>query len=122
MRLLPIILILLLPIVGSEQNHVTVDTVELKRNNYELLFVTKSNISKKQEESYVDAILELRMQFEDSLKEEPNTLNDWKQNRIKQVEVYPTLIVLKGDKEVVSVFGPKSKDEILETLSKTLVQ
>ncbi|MEQ6376195.1 hypothetical protein RZN25_05075 [Bacillaceae bacterium S4-13-56] len=118
------ILVFLLPIVGCEQKHVTVDTVELelKQNNYELLFVTKANISKKQEESYVDAILELRMEYDDSSKEESKKLTEWKQNRINEVQVFPTLIVLKGDQEITSVFGPKSKDEILETLSKTLIQ
>ncbi|MEQ6388976.1 hypothetical protein RZN22_06570 [Bacillaceae bacterium S4-13-58] len=118
------ILVFLLPIVGCEQKHVTVDTVELelKQNNYELLFVTKTNISKKQEESYVDAILELRIEYDDSSKEESKKLTEWKQNRINEVQVFPTLIVLKGDQEITSVFGPKSKDEILEALSKTLIQ
>ncbi|MHC0037327.1 small peptidoglycan-associated lipoprotein [Pseudoneobacillus sp. C159] len=111
----------LLFFIASCQKHNSVDSLVIKENVKQIIFVSdETNVQ--QEAAYYDAIIELKKDFPNEVE---NMMVLTKEEGKKyfdslQVKKSPAMIVVYNNKVVASINGMASKDQILEPITKVL--
>ncbi|HWO96053.1 MAG TPA: hypothetical protein VNM45_06920 [Bacillus sp. (in: firmicutes)] len=109
--------VILLADCGSiEQERVTIRSIEKEV----LLFSNDSNL--KAEELYYDALLDLRTEFPDDLKNIKIIRQSpvWINNNPVKLRSYPALLMIENNKIVTKIEGTVPKQQIMKQLKHTL--
>lgn len=118
---LPLAFLFVLFTGSCSEEQSSVDVIQFQPSNYQvLLYTDKTKLDV--EEQYIDAILELKAQYPDQLKD--ITIQKKNLSTIQQsstpVHDYPTLLIIKKGRTVSKVTGNKNKHEILSVLRQTV--
>jgi hypothetical protein len=113
----------LLFFTASCNNHYSIDSLSIKDNVKQIIFFSdETNVQ--QESAYYDAIIELRKDFP---KEIENMMVFSKDEGKKyfdsiQIKNSPAIIVIYNNEIVANINGLASKDQIMQPISKALLQ
>lgn len=122
MKWLPIAFLIVL-FTGSceEYEASSIKVYQMTPSNYEVLLYSNQH-DIELEKDYIDAILELKLNYPEQLKDLSLTKTNVSDSNTTKSSIgtFPALVIQQDGKTIASITGAKHKDEILKVLQDTL--